>query len=257
MGLLELESENHEAQQPLERIENRLKRIEKDLAMASEDQLFIGLVFSLAVFLGTLPFSDLTQFFQDFAKFTAENGATVAQAIKFGSVLCLLLSTAARYYGIVVGRVRPSKAARAVSLELLIMAWNAFLFSFVISIIFNLSIILAVWTIPVAAIVALIVFICMARVENKILSFYASRYLIFKRDVTPVVSSFFQFLAVSMYIVFFALAVLLSFGVVSSADFATYYLVGWLLLFILIMLSSSLRRRKRAVNAWRLRAKSR
>jgi len=253
MGLVQLANENNEPQ-ALERIEERLRRIERDIKASSEDQIFFALVFSLAVLLVTLPFGDLKQFFQDFSKLTPENSASIAQAIKSGSVVCLVASSAVRYYGIIVGRVRPSKTARALSLEFLMLAWNAFLFSFVVSAVFNLQIIFGLMTIFVAAIAALIVFIGMTWVERKVLSFYASRYFILKRDVTPFASNAFQWLALSLYLAFVAIVILGSLGIISSTNFAAYFVAVWLLLFILFTVLARPRKGRRAVNAWRFRA---
>ena len=242
--MIYLPDENNESLQTLRRIEERLRRIERDLKASSEDQLFFALVFPLAVLLVTLPIGNLTLFFQDFAKLTAEHAESVAGTIKYAGIVCLLGSSAVRYYGAAIGRVRRSKTARVLSLELLIMAWDAFIFTFVVSTILNFSELFGVYAISVAAFASLLVFLCMVWVEKKILGFYASRFLIFKKDVTPLVSNLFARLGLALYIVFLALSVLVIVGVLSPAHAVAYIVAGWILAFTLLFVIYFYRLRK-------------
>ena len=226
--------ENNETPQILRRMEERLRRIERDLKLSSEDQLFFALVFPLAVLLVTLPVDSLELFFHESAKLAPDLARSVAEVIKYAGVVCLLCSSVARYYGAVVGRVRRSKTARVLSLELLIMAWDAFLFAFVVSVILNYSELLGIYTISLAALASLLVFLCMVWIENKILSFYASRFLIFKKDVTPLASNLFARLALALYLIFLALSVLIVVGVLSPSHAVAYFAAGWILLFALL-----------------------
>ncbi len=199
---------------------------------SSEDQLFFALVFPLAVLLVTFPIENLTLFFQDFTKLTLEHAEGVARTLKYAGVICLLSASAVRYYGAACGRVRRSKTARVLSLELLIMAWDAFLFAFVVSVILNYSELFGVFPIPVAAFASLLVFLSMVWIEKKVLGFYASRFLIFKKDVTPIVSNLFARLGLALYIVFLALSALVMLGVLSPASAVAYIAVGWILVFM-------------------------
>jgi hypothetical protein len=251
-----LTDENDEERQVSRRIEARLKKIERDLAASSEDQIFFGLVIALLIFLVTIPYIDLQKPFEEVLRFTGETSRSLALTIKYAGVVCLIVAGVARYYGVIVGHARRSKTARVLSIECLIMAWDAFLFSFVLSTVFHLSAILGITTVPLAAALALGVSIGMARVERRVLGFYASRYLIFKKDVTPIASNSFQWLAWSLYFAFFSVLALVLHGRLASEHFAAVFLVAWMVLFVVFTLLSrrKWRRVRRAVSAWRLRA---
>jgi hypothetical protein len=255
-GLIQLVNENDQ-QRTLERIEDRLNAIERNLRTSSDDSIFLALVFSLAIFLFTVPFNDLARFFQDFSRFTPESATSVTQVIKYACVFCLLVSSASRYYGSIIGRVRPSKAARAFSIECLILAWDAFLFAFVISGVFIILPILGGATIFISAVAALVVFIGMAWIENRVLRFYASRYMIRKKDVTPLISNLFQWFALSLYLAFLTVVTLFlitsTLSVVFNANFAFLTAVGWVLWFALLTQVTRDRRKRRRVNAWQSR----
>jgi len=246
----------NEEERKLDRIEHKVNQIERDMKASSDDQLFFGLVLSLAVLLFTTPFSYVQQFFQDFAKFTPESGASLAQTIKQAVVLSLVASTAARYYGAIVGRVRPSKTARALSIKVLFLGWDGFLFSFVISFFLTFQF-FGFMSLFAAAVVALVVFIGMAYAERKILSFYASRYLIFKKDITPFVSNLFQLLALSLYVDFLFVIFLAYLGYVTQANFVFYYILGWVVfLIVFTFLSYRQPKKKNAIGAWIFRTKT-
>lgn len=114
------------------------------------------------------------------------------------------------------------------------MAWDAFLFAFVVSTILNYSELFGVFAISVAAFASLLVFLCMVWIEKKVLGFYASRFLIFKKDVTPLVSNLFARLGLALYIVFLVLSVLVILGVLSPAHAVAYIVAGWILVFTLL-----------------------
>ena len=220
--------------QTLERIEERLKRIERDLKSSSEDQLFFALVFPLAVLFLTLPTGNLRLFFQDFAKFTPSQANSVAQTVLYVGFSCLLISSILRYYGAVVGRVRRSKVARVFSLELLIMAWDAALFLFVVTALLNAHELLLEYTFPIAGFATLLVFIGMVWIEKRVLAFYATRFLIFKKDVTPIVSSFFALLALALYMGFLVPAALTMVLVLSSGQFVGIFIITWLTTYVVL-----------------------
>ena len=240
-----MSDENNESPKILKKIDKRLRRLERDLKTSSEDQLFFALVFPLAVLFITIPLGNLIMFFQDFAKLTPELATSAAESVRNAGIICLVISSAVRYYGAVVSHVHRSKMARVVSLELIIMAWDAFLFIVVILITFNSSNLLGAMTIAVAILASLTIFICMTWVEKRILKFYASRFLIFKKDVTPFVSSFFVLNVISLYADFLVLAVLVSIGVVPSEYLNIYLIIGWILLLaVLSLIDRSLTRKK-------------
>jgi len=225
---VKLQQDDNASSQTLEKIQERLRRIERDLRSSSEDQLFIALVFPLAVLFVTLSPKDLSLFFQHYTGFPPDQATNIAQNIFRLGFAFLLASSIIRYYSAVVGKVRRSKTARVISLELMIMAWNAALFLVVVTTLLNASELLHEYTFPAAAVVTLLVFVGMVWIERKVLAFYAVRFLIFKKDVTPVASSFFAILALALYIGFLVPAALTTVIVLSPEQFVQIFVITWL-----------------------------
>lgn len=230
-----LQDDNEKRIEILEKIEERLHRIERDLRTSSEDQLFFALVFALAVLFITLPMDSVRFFFQEFARLTPTAANSVAQSILYVGLLCLLLSSVVRYYAAVVGKVRRSKSARVLSIEFLIMAWDGALFAFIVSVVLNINL-LGIYKIPFAALTSLATFTLMVWIENKVLGFYASSFLIFKKDVTAIASNLFARLALSLYAAFLIAAFLASVIVVSSEQFVAIFIGAWFSVFAVLYL---------------------
>lgn len=239
-----MQNNNEKQMQILEKIEERLRRIERDLKTSSEDQLFFALVFPLSVLFITLPVDSLRIFFQEATKLAPETANTVAQTILYVGFSCLLLSSVIRYYAAIAGKIRSSKTARVISIELLIMAWNGVLFVLVVSLILNAAF-LGFFKIPIAAFTSLLIFLCMVWIENKVLSFYASRFLIFKKDVTPIVSHLFARLALALYIGFLTVYVLTLVVASSSEQAIVVFLVAWFATFAVLYIVYFIRLKKR------------
>jgi hypothetical protein len=157
----------------------------------------------------------------------------VARTIVYFGFFCLLLSSAVRYYAAAIaqksGQVRHSKTARAVSIELLMIAVDAILFVAIVSIILSLSGLLGISTFPLASIITLFVFLGMAYVEAKVLNFYASLFLILKRDArVPLVSNLFAWLSLSLYSGFVVTLTVFSIIKLSAFLLAVIFVGSWI-----------------------------
>jgi hypothetical protein len=228
-----------------ESFEKKLNDIRKELNRSSEDQLFLAVVFPLAVLFVTIPVDSLGSFFQKSLEMPQGTSVIVARSIVYVGFFCLLMSSAVRYYAAVVGKERPSKAARALSVELMIMAWDAILFLVAVSIILSLSGFLGLVTISLASLLTLTIFICMTWAEAKVLRFYASRFFIRKKDVTPIVSSLFIWLAFSLYAGFVITWIGFSIRILPFSPIV--FVVSWLLSYAVTqtIYFINLRRKKR------------
>jgi hypothetical protein len=156
--------------------------MDKEKVIDAEDQLFFGLVLTLAFFIITLPIGDITTYFQSFIKGT--EAYNFAQQIKNGSIILLLGSALLRYYAI----MKPSKTARMFSFLALWVTLDYFLFGLIpnyFETIFNNSLVYVI------SIFGLIIgYLLLSRVENSMLLFYSKKGCFPKKYSRPYVSIF-------------------------------------------------------------------
>jgi hypothetical protein len=184
---------------------NRIKKIEKKLAkmdreskIGLEDQLFFGVVVSLALFFIALPFTELTSLFQNVFLFDSTTALNVATGFRNVFVLFLLSSIALRYYG----AIKPHKGARLWSILCLLFAFDLFLLSVIPAFGFSVSTEMKPIVIPLSYVVLAIIYGVMGKfVEPSIISFYAKRRFVLKRYSKPIVSILFIDLTACIYFV--------------------------------------------------------
>jgi hypothetical protein len=128
--------EKDELIKKIDKIEEKLNKIERDSRIGLEDQLFFGLVVSLAFFLVALPFTELQSFFQTVFQFNETTALNISLGIRNIFIVSLLLSVFSRYYG----AIKPHKGSRLISLLCLLFALDVFLANFVPALTYNLSV---------------------------------------------------------------------------------------------------------------------
>jgi len=197
----ENEETNKELIERIKKMERKLDKVEKSSRIGLEDQLFFGFIISLVVFLLSLPLTEVVSFFQNVTKFGLELATNTAETTRNTGLLCLFLASVARYYG-AISKPRVSKRYRLWSLRCLLMGWNFFLFFFVTNACINASLMFGGMEIPIASVVLAGAYAIMLFLEKKALRFYASRELVFKKDVKETVSWVFLGLTSSFYIAF-------------------------------------------------------
>jgi len=219
----------------IKELESKIVRLEKESRTGLEDQLFFGVIISLVVFIITLPLTEVTSFFHNFTGFSLDLASSTAESVRYSGLLCLILASATRYYG-AVSDPRTSKRFRLHSLLFLIMGWDFFLFIFVVNASLNVAWSLGPMSLPVASIILFFTYFLMIFFERKAQNFYASRELIFKKDVDPIVSKSFLALTMGFYIAFVVEYFAILRGMQFSAErFMSVWIVSFILLVILII----------------------
>lgn len=218
----------------LEQLRSETSRLERESRIGSEDQLFFGLIVSLALFVVTLPLTDFASFIQLIGKLDYVTAMNLAQSIKNISIVCLILSAILRYYA----SIKPNKGARLFSFLLLLMALDVFLVLFFPILSFNLSIEVRTIAFPLSFFALLVVFLLMGKfVESKVIMFYAERGFLLKRYAKPIVSFLFACISGGLYFAQVIMFLLLSFGmldelwrtVIFLSSYILFVLVGYLL----------------------------
>jgi hypothetical protein len=223
----------------IKKLEKKIAKLEEESRTSVEDQLFFGVIISLVVFVLELDIPEVVSLFQT-AGFTLDTASSIALGVRNVTLLCLIAASATRYYGVVSGKMK-SRTYRLRSLQCLIMAWNFFIFLFTVNALSDI-ISLGSISLPVALFIMLVAFLLMKYLEKKILSFYASRKLIFKKDVYPNVSEAFLILNAGLC---FAIAIEVSVMIFLSWNFSSERFVAfWILLPLLLILWD--RHRKKA-----------
>jgi hypothetical protein len=185
----------------LKRIEKKLTKMDRESKIGLEDQLFFGVIVSLALFFIALPSTELTSLFQNVFLFDPTTALDVATVIRNTSILFLLASIGLRYYG----AIKPHKGARLWSILCLLFAFDVFLLNVVPAFTLNISVEMKPIIIPISYVILAIVYSIMGKfVEASVLSFYAKRGFVLKRYSKPIVSILFVDLSTCIY---FALAV--------------------------------------------------
>lgn len=183
------DSQLEEIQKKLEKIEKRLKGLEKNSLSDLEHELFFGVIFSLAILFLTIDPHEIAQFFVSI-KFPEDVALEVANSIKTWGALLTFSSAIIRYYSALVSdEVRKSQKTRLASIVLIVMIFELFLFFPVMKIDLPLPEQISIVNLPLKIFILLIIYRFIAYfLEKKLLTFYASKKLIMKKDVDPIVS---------------------------------------------------------------------
>ena len=184
----------------LGKIHRELNAIKKDSEVTQEDQLFFGLVVSIAFFVITMPLDLLAAFFQSAVKLDFVAASFAATFIKNTSIGSLVLSILLRYYG----AVKPHKVARLWSILSLIIGFDIFLFVFTS----NIGMGAAIFAGPIAfhlfLLIAELLYVGVGKfAEKKIVTFYIDKGFAPKKySKMPPISYLFAMLAFSVNIAF-------------------------------------------------------
>lgn len=180
----------------IRKIEKKLAKIEKESKVGLEDQLFFGLVVSLALFVMTLPLAELSSLFQSVFRLDYTIASDLSESIRNISIVCLLSSIFLRYYG----AVKPHKGARLWSFLCLLASFDFFLLFFLPKLTYGLAFEVRAIAFPLSHVALFIMYILMGRfVESKIILFYAKRGFVLKRYAKPIVSFLFAVLSGCIY----------------------------------------------------------
>lgn len=192
----EKETQENELVKRIKNIEKKLAEIERESKVGLEDQLFFGLVVSLALFVMTLPLTDLASFFQNVIGIKNTTAWSLSETIRNATIVSLLLSILLRYYG----AVKPHKGARLLSFLCLIVSLDSFLFAFLPTLTLNLAVEVRTLAFPLSHIALFFIYFLLGRfVESRLISFYAKRGFVLKRYAKPIVSFLFACLSACLY----------------------------------------------------------
>lgn len=190
------EEEEKELLDRIKKIEKALAKIDRESKVGLEDQLFFGVVVSLALFFLALPFVESTSLLQTVFLFDYTTALNIATTFRNSSVLLLLSSMLLRYYG----AIKPHKGARLWSILCLLFSFDLFLFSLLPALTNNISIEMKPIAIPLTYFVLFVIYWVMGKyVEPSIISFYAERGFVHKRYSEPIVSFLFMCLCATIY----------------------------------------------------------
>jgi len=192
----EKETQENELIKRIKNIEKKLAEIERESKVGLEDQLFFGLIVSLALFVMTLPLTDLASFFQNVIKLENTVAWNLSETIRNTTIVSLLLSILLRYYG----AVKPHKGARLWSFLCLIISLDFFLLTFLPTLTLNLAVEVRAVAFPLSHIALFFIYTLLGKfVESRIILFYARRGFVLKRYAKPIVSFLFASLSACVY----------------------------------------------------------
>lgn len=237
-----MENDDNKLLKEIKEIKRRLGAIERETMSSLEDQLFFGLVFSLAVFFLAFPAFNVVSFLQSSMNFDYDLAMNTAEGMKYSGILFLVIISAMRYYG-AISPTRTSKKLRVLSFQLLMLMANFLLLFLVLNSTTSLSVILGITTIPTAISILLIIYVLLAIVEKRVLGFYASRKLILKKDVEPLASlvSILATLSVALTIIIILSVRSMDLTIPPVLNFPTLMLV----LFLLVAVWRLIQKRRR------------
>jgi len=178
MNTMTEQDEEKEIVKRIKNLEKKISKLEKESRIGLEDQLFFGVVISVALFVITLDLNGLTSFFQSVIKLSYTDSLQLSETIKNISIAFLISSSVLRYYG----AIRPHKGARLSSFLCLIMGLDFFLILFVVNALKGFSIEVFPFTLPFSLIALLFIYLAMGKfIERRIIKFYAERGLVLKK----------------------------------------------------------------------------
>ena len=236
------EEEKKEILDRLGEIERKLCKIDRESKVGLEDQLFFGVVVSLALFFIALPFTELSSLFQNLFLFDNTTALRLSTGIRNGFILFLLASITFRYYG----AIKPHKGARLWSILCLLFSFDVLLFNVLPAFTVNVSVEMKPIVIPLSYFILIVLYSVMGWfVEPSIISFYAKRGFVLKRYSKPIVSLLFVCLSACIY---FTLAFQVFYIFVfqhqpNQLEITASFLIFYLL-FVGLVYSLLLRRRK-------------
>lgn len=174
-----------------------MEKITKGEKAELEDQLFFGLIISLAFFVITTSITDVSAFFQAVLKVDYTTALNLAQSTKNLLIVCLLSSALLRYYA----SIKPHKGARLGSFLLLWVALDGFLLEFVPLLSFYLEGMPRVIAYVLSYFALFLVyFLILSKAETNAIKFYAKRGFVLKKYSKPIVSFFFVVISGCAYI---------------------------------------------------------
>jgi len=173
-----------------------LEKTAKDEKVELEDQLFFGLIISLAFFVITISLTDVTTLFQAILKVDYTIASNLAQNIKNLLIVCLLSSAILRYYA----STKPHKGARLWSFLLLWVALDVFLFELAPMLSFYFEGALRILAYILSYSVLFLAYFFIGKAESTAIKFYAKRGFVLRKYSKPIVSFFFAIMAGCAYI---------------------------------------------------------
>lgn len=190
------EENEEELLERIKSIEKKINKIDRETSIGLEDQLFFGLIVSMALFFLALPFTESIAFFQNIFQLNYAAASGIAEAMRNIFVLSLICSTALRYYG----AVKPHRDARLWSIMFLLFSFDMFLMNFMQTLTINVFVKVDVIIIPFSYLFLMLLYVLMGKfLEPKLLRFYAKKDSISKRYVYPIVSRLFVTLTAIVY----------------------------------------------------------
>jgi len=227
------EDENlREIQKKLKSIEKRVKNIEKGSLSDTEHQLFFGVIISLVILFLTIDPKQIADFFTNVG-FVEADAMEIATLIKTWGAILTFSSAIIRYYSALVkDDIKKSQKTRLASIALVVMGFELFLFFPVMNINLPLPEQISLLNLPLKIFILLIIYRFIAYfLEKKLLSFYASKKLILKKDINPIVSKAFVSSMRAAYIaVVIAFTVYFFLQSYAVEVFLGFFVIGFLLL---------------------------
>ncbi len=191
------EERENELVKRIKKIEKKLAKIERESRVGLEDQLFFGLVVSVALFVVTLNVADMTYLFHNILMVDYNLAVALSESIKNISIVFLISSAILRYYG----AVKPHKGARLWSFLCLLASFDFFLLFLLPRLTLNEVLVrVRFWAFPLSHVLLFFIYLFMGKfIERRMISFYAKRGFVLKRYSKPLVSFLFAVISVSLY----------------------------------------------------------
>lgn len=192
-----VEKEDNDLVKRIKNLQRKVNRIDREMKVGTEDQLFFGVVVSVTVFLITLSLSDIAAFIQSATSVDYSVALTLSTNLKNAAFSLLVLSATLRYYA----ALKPHKGARLFSFLTLLSALDIFLLLFFPMLSFNIGSEAKVIVFILSYALLTAIFIVQGRFfESKVILFLADRGCVHKKYAKPIVSFLFACASGGVYI---------------------------------------------------------